>query len=193
MFRHSLKKDIMTIPNLLSLFRLMLIPVYGSIYLHATVRKEFYTAGLLMTLSCLTDLADGWVARRFNMTSQLGKVLDPLADKLTQLSLTVLLSIRYPRLKQIMILLIIKELVQLFLALYYYHRGKALPGALIAGKVCTTVLFVSLITMAVFPDLPKQLSYAIALTDGIFLIFSLLQYLLAYFGPHPMLQDLPAE
>lgn len=193
MFRHSLKKDIMTIPNLLSLFRLILIPVYGSAYLQATTKAEFYTAGFLMTLSCLTDLADGWIARRFRMTSQLGMILDPLADKLTQFSLTVFLSIRYPRLKQIMLLLLIKELVQLFLALHYYRRGKILPGALMAGKVCTTVLFVSLITMAVFPDLPAEIADFLTVTDGIFLLFSFLQYWLAYVGPHPMVQDIPTE
>ena len=193
MFRHGLKKDIITIPNLLSLFRLMLIPVYGRVYLNATEPEEFYSAGLLMTLSCLTDLADGWIARRFQMTSCLGKILDPLADKLTQLSLTVLLSIRYPRLKQIIILLLAKELVQLFLALYFYHRGKVLPGALMAGKICTTVLFVSLITMAVFPELPGEVAGFLTMTDGVFLLFSFLQYWLAYVGPHPVLQDIPTE
>ena len=193
MFRHSLKKDIITLPNLLSLFRLILIPVYGSVYLQSAVRKDFYTAGFLMTLSCLTDLADGWIARRFNMTSRLGQILDPLADKLTQLSLTVLLSIRYPQLQPILALLLVKELFQLFLALYYFHRGKVLPGALMAGKVCTTVLFISLIAMAVFPELPDPIAGAIALTDGGFLLFSFSQYLLAYVGPNPMLQDLSAE
>ena len=193
MFLHSPKKDIITVPNLLSLFRLMLIPVYGSVYLQAAEPEEFYAAGLLMTLSCLTDLADGWIARRFNMASRLGQILDPLADKLTQLSLTMFLSIRYPRLKQIMALLVIKELVQLFLALYYYHRGKVLPGALMAGKVCTTVLFVSLITMAVFPDLPNEIAGLLTMTDGVFLLFSFLQYWLAYLGPHPVLQDVPTE
>ena len=193
MFRHGLKKDIITIPNLLSLFRLMLIPVYGRVYLNATEPEEFFSAGLLMTLSCLTDLADGWIARRFQMTSRLGKILDPLADKLTQLSLTVLLSIRYPRLKQIIILLLAKELVQLFLALYFYHRGKVLPGALMAGKICTTVLFVSLITMAVFPELPGEVAGFLTMTDGVFLLFSFLQYWLAYVGPHPVLQDIPTE
>ena len=193
MFLHSPKKDIFTVPNLLSLFRLMLIPVYGSVYLQAAEPEEFYAAGLLMTLSCLTDLADGWIARRFNMASRLGQILDPLADKLTQLSLTMFLSIRYPRLKQIMALLVIKELVQLFLALYYYHRGKVLPGALMAGKVCTTVLFVSLITMAVFPDLPNEIAGLLTMSDGVFLLFSFLQYWLAYLGPHPVLKDVPTE
>ena len=75
------KKEVFTIPNLLSLFRLALIPVYIYIYLGATETYQYITAGTIMAVSCLTDLIDGKVARRFNMVSTLGKILDPLADK----------------------------------------------------------------------------------------------------------------
>lgn len=60
------KKEVFTIPNLLSLFRLALIPVYIYIYLGATETYQYITAGTIMAVSCLTDLIDGKVARRFN-------------------------------------------------------------------------------------------------------------------------------
>ena len=80
------KKEILTIPNLLSLFRLLLIPVYVSIFLNASVPAHYYRSGSILALSCLTDLIDGKIARRFNMISRVGQVLDPLADKITQFS-----------------------------------------------------------------------------------------------------------
>ena len=193
MNRRSHKSDIITIPNLLSLFRLGLIPVYASLYLKAVLPAQYRTAGLLMSLSCLTDLADGWIARRFHMVSTLGKILDPLADKLTQLVLTVLLSIQYPVLRPVLILLLVKEMAQLILAVHYFRHGKMLPGALNAGKICTAVLFISLIYLVMFPTLAGPMANIIALTDGVFLILSFVQYLMAYWGPHPMLQDLPSE
>ena len=129
------KKDIWSIPNLLSLFRLVLIPVYVSIYLHAETRAQYILAGCILAVSCLTDMIDGKIARKFNMITTLGKMLDPLADKLTQLTLTLCLSLKYPVLYPVLALLVVKELVQLALGVLFLRRGKMLPGALMAGKV----------------------------------------------------------
>ena len=84
MYTKDWKKQIFSIPNLLSFFRILLIPVYIAIYLNAEKTTDYYIAGCILAISCLTDLVDGWIARRFNMVTTLGKVLDPLADKLTQ-------------------------------------------------------------------------------------------------------------
>ena len=100
------KKEVFTIPNLLSLFRLALIPVYIYIYLGATETYQYITAGTIMAVSCLTDLIDGKVARRFNMVSTLGKILDPLADKITQFTLTVCLSLKHPQLFPVLALFV---------------------------------------------------------------------------------------
>ena len=88
------KKEILTIPNLLSLFRLALIPVYVVIYLNAREPGQYITAGAILAVSCLTDMVDGKIARRFGMISTVGKVLDPVADKATQFTLTLCLSLR---------------------------------------------------------------------------------------------------
>lgn len=193
MFIKNWKKEILTIPNLLSLFRLVLIPVYVYIYLHATEPFQFYTAGMIMAVSCLTDLVDGQIARRFNMISTLGKVLDPLADKATQFALTICLSLKYPVLYPVLALFVVKEVFQTVLAIVNLTRGKMLPGALMAGKVCTTVLFVSLIALVLFPGLPSRAVDLIALVDAAFLLISFVSYIHAYFGRNPKVQDLKAE
>lgn len=190
MFINNWKKEILTVPNLLSLLRLGLIPVYIQVYLNATQIIQYQTAGLIIAFSCLTDAVDGIIARHFHMISNLGKILDPLADKLTQFALTVCLSIRYPVLQPVLGLFIVKELVQAGLGILHLRRGKMLPGALMAGKICTTVLFVSLTILVLFPSLPQQAVRAIALVDGFFLIISFARYLLAYFGKTPLVQDL---
>ena len=153
MFIRNWKKDIFSIPNLLSLFRLALIPVYATVYLTATQRYQFVLAGVILAVSCLTDMIDGKIARKFNMITTLGKVLDPLADKLTQLTLTICLSMKYPVLYPVLGLFVLKELFQLTLGVVFLRRGKMLPGALMAGKVCTTVLFISLIALVLLPDI----------------------------------------
>lgn len=190
MFIRDWKKEILTIPNFLSLFRLVLIPVYVHLYVTAVTDREFAVAAGVMALSCLTDLVDGKIARRFHMISNVGKLLDPLADKLTQLALFLCLSVKYPILYPVLMLFLVKEFFQLGAVIANLRRGKALPGALMAGKVCTTVLFVSLIALVLFPNLKPLTVDLIVLTDAVFLAISFVSYILAYYGKNRKLQDM---
>ena len=185
------KKEIFTIPNLLSLFRLALIPVYVNIYLNATEIRHYHIAGSILAVSCLTDMVDGMIARHCNMISTVGKVLDPLADKVTQLAITICLSVRYPQLRGVLVLFLAKEIFQLVAALINLHRGKMLSGALMAGKICTTVLCISLIAMVLFPELPMGVVDGIALVDSAFLSLAFVSYILAFFGKHAKVEDVP--
>ena len=179
------KKEVFTIPNLLSLFRLALIPVYARIYLGATERRQFLLAGLILATSCLTDLIDGKIARRFNMISTLG-----IADKLTQFVLTFCLSLEHPELRPVLVLFVVKELFQAVMGIIHLRRGRMLPGALMAGKVCTTVLFVSLIAMVLLPGLERSVVTLIAVVDSVFLLISFVSYIRAYFQKNSPIQDL---
>ena len=184
------KKDIFTIPNLLSLFRLVLIPVYVVIYLNAQEPGQYITAGAILAVSCLTDMVDGKIARKFDMISTVGKVLDPVADKATQFTLTLCLSLRYPALRPVLGLFVIKETFQIVAGGLALRKGKMLPGALMAGKVCTTVLFVSLILLVLFPEIPYHAVTVIAVVDAVFLSISFVSYFLAYFGKNVKTEDL---
>ena len=190
MFIKDWKHEVFTIPNYLSLFRLLLIPVYTLLYLNAGDSRESFLSAVILGVSCLTDMVDGQIARRFNMISNVGKVLDPLADKLTQLSLIVCLSVRYPVLRGVLILFVMKELFQSSIVLIMFHRGKILSGALWAGKICTTVLFVSFIILILLPDLPFKTITAIAILDAAFLAYSFIAYFLAFFGANHKLLDI---
>lgn len=191
MFIKNWKKEILTIPNLLSLFRLILIPIYTVIYMKANRVSQYLLAGTILMLSCLTDLVDGRIARQFHMTSTLGQVMDPFADKATQLTLTYCLSRKYAVLQPMLLLLVLKESFQLIAAVAALRNGKMLPGALPAGKVCTTILFSSLILLVFFPDLPIRSIHTLAAVDTVFLIYSFLAYIQAYYGKDKKTKELP--
>lgn len=193
MFIKDWKKEIWTIPNLLSLFRIALIPVYIIIYLNPRSDADYYIAAGILAVSCLTDLIDGKIARHFNMISKVGKILDPLADKLTQLSLILCLTMKYPILWYLVGLFVIKESYQLIAGGINLKKGKMLKGALISGKICTTILFISLILMVMLPGLPDSAVFAIFIIDMGFMLISFSEYLVTYFKRENKFQALDED
>lgn len=174
------KKDIFTIPNMLSVFRLLLIPLYVAIYLNARDTADYHLAAAILAVSCLTDLIDGQIARRFHMVSAVGKFLDPLADKVTQFTMVVCLSIRYCVLWFLVGLIFVKEIFQLVAGILQFRKGKMLKGAQISGKISTTVLFLSLIILVMLPDIPYTAVKWIALVDSIVLLIAFVDYAIIY-------------
>ena len=193
MFINNWKKEVLTIPNILSLFRLVLIPVYVSIYQNAKIDTDYYLAAGILAVSCLTDLIDGKIARHFNMISTLGKILDPLADKATQFTLIICLATKYPILWYLVILFVVKESFQLIAGSINLRKGKMLKGALLSGKICTSVLFVSLILMVMIPSLPSRIINWIAMVDMIAMSVSFGNYLFTYYKGESKFQSLNGE
>ena len=189
MFINHWKKDILTIPNLLSLLRLGLIPIYIVIYLDASRPSDYFLAGSILAFSCLTDAADGYIARRFHMISNFGKLLDPLADKLTQLTLMLTLSLRHPVMRFVVLFFLMKESFQVVTSFLFFRKGKALPGAILPGKISTSVLFFSFILLVLIPEMKSPTLCVIAAMDAFFLCYAFISYVFAFFGPDSMVQD----
>lgn len=184
------KKDIFTIPNLLSTFRLILIPVYITIYFKAEEPMDYMLAAAVLAVSCLTDLVDGKIARKFNMISTFGKLLDPVADKLTQFSLTICFAREYPVLWSLAFLFVIKEGFQLIAMLIFYRKGKMLKGALLTGKISTAVLFLSFILMVLFHEsITQNVVHLITCIDAAFMMVAFVHYVITYLQQTPMIQD----
>ena len=184
------KKEILPIPNLLSVFRIALLPVYLHIYLNADSPDDYTAAAVILAVSCLTDMVDGKIARKFNMITNLGKLLDPVADKLTQLALMICLAIHRRPIRFLLVMFLIKEFFQFFAMVTSLRHGKALDGALMSGKISTTVLFGSLILMVLLPDLSDR---TVKLITGVCLVFLMLafgDYVRAYFGKNKKIYDL---
>ena len=195
MQRKDWKKDIFTIPNMLSLFRLVLIPVYVTLYMKAdpTSWTDHLIAASVLAVSCLTDMIDGKIARRFNMISTTGKLLDPLADKATQLAMIICLLFKYPVLKWLIIVFLTKEIFQLIAAIITFRKGKVLGGALITGKISTTIVFTSLVVMVLLPQIDILIIQIIAAVDIIALLVAMIDYARAFFTDNPLLHSVDEE
>lgn len=170
---------IITIPNILSIFRILLLPLFVYLYLHAETTWEFLRAAIILAVSALTDLADGKIARRFNMISKLGKILDPIADKLTHITIAFCLCWQIPQMIYVFVLLLVKELSMMFMALYgtFRKNKKIWDSAQWYGKVCTTIVFVIFIVLALFPQIPTPVINTLLFICSFSLLGSLAMYI----------------
>ncbi|MBQ3078055.1 MAG: CDP-alcohol phosphatidyltransferase family protein [Clostridia bacterium] len=158
-------KKIFTLPNALSALRLILLPPILKFYRNPATRTW---AAVLLVISCLSDAIDGWVARRFNAISELGKALDPFADKLTQVVLLLCLMTPYPQTIVLLAVTFLRELVVGALNLRYYRRYGKVAGAKWAGKLSAVVLDVTLVVLFFFSRLPeKAVWWLILLCSGL--------------------------
>ena len=171
------KKQILTIPNLLSLVRLLLIPVIVWLYVE---KGNYYGAFAVVVLSGATDLADGFIARRFNMISDLGKILDPAADKLTQAALFVCLASRYPAVWTLFLVFTVKEIGMLVMGAIDMKKTDSVNGAQWYGKVNTAVVYATMMVLIVLPELDPIIANAILFFDAAVMLASLLMYVHFY-------------
>lgn len=167
------RQEILTIPNILSMVRLGLIPLFLWLY---CIKGAYVWAVAVLALSGLSDILDGWIARRFDMVSDVGKILDPAADKLTQMALILCLAMRYEQILALLALFIIKELTMGVLGLLVVLKTKLVPSARWFGKACTAVLEGSMGVLILFPTLPEAAANILLLVSLCMLVFSFAQY-----------------
>lgn len=170
-------KEICSIPNILSYIRLLLIPVFVVLYVGADAPGDYYLAAGVVLLSGLTDLFDGQIARRCNMITELGKALDPIADKLTQAAIVFCLMLRFPGVVFLMVLLVVKELFMGVCGLVLLRRGRKLDGAMWFGKVSTAVFYAVMLLLIALPEIPAAVVNGILVVTGFFLALSFALYI----------------
>ena len=132
-----------TIPNWLCFLRIALIPVFSVMF----IKGQYVAAFITMIIAALTDLFDGKIARKYNMVSNLGKILDPIADKLSQMAIVIILIVKFwdGMLRYILFLFIVKELLMLAGGALLLSKGLRPTAAEMWGKVATTVFYVFMI------------------------------------------------
>ncbi|WP_099205133.1 CDP-alcohol phosphatidyltransferase family protein [Scatolibacter rhodanostii] len=168
-----------TIPNLMSVARIIMVPFFAYFFL----KDKLTVAVVLLVLSGLSDLFDGWIARKFNQITELGKMLDPLADKITQGVVAICLAIKIPEIRLLLILFIVKELLMLCGAIILLKRKKRPTSARWYGKVATTFFYVSVTAIVcmrtifeVTPFMFQLTSNILLLVTGIFMFYAAVQY-----------------
>lgn len=172
MFR---KGQVLTIPNLMSFFRILLVPfiIWAILGL-----KNDILAIVLLAVSALTDVLDGQIARRFNMISELGKALDPVADKLTQVSMVLCLAFRYPLMWYLLGICVFRETCMFILGLIYVKKNDSTFSAKWYGKVSTALLYATGLALLVFsPILPDWLANGLILLCMVCVLTALILYI----------------
>ncbi len=181
----------LTVPNLLSLIRILLIPVFGVLFYNG----EALWAVVVLVLSGLTDLFDGKIARRFNQISELGKILDPVADKLTQITIAVVIFLVLDKsqdptmqwFKWVFLFFLFKELVMILGGAVMLAIGLRPGAAEIYGKVATFVFYgVMVVVLAFGPEigalcewftLPTPVMIVLVIISALLTFVALLSYL----------------
>ena len=146
----SLIKEVFTIPNILVYIRILLIPVFIFFYLH----KKYEITLVVLIVSFLTDFFDGKIARHFNQVTDLGKTLDPIADKLYQFSVALCLMFEYPLLVTVAAILFVKEISMGIMGLILLSKGGEIFGAKWYGKISTAFVDLTMVFLFLVPVVP---------------------------------------
>ena len=178
------KSEYFSIPNLLGYFRILLIPLYLVLYYRAETSWDYFIAALIIGISGLTDFLDGFIARKFNMITEFGKILDPIADKLTQGALALSLTLRYPLMTTMLLLFLLKESFMGIMGIVMLKKGKKMDGAQWYGKVCTAVLYIVMFLLILFPNISILKANILILFCLIWMMFSLISYIIFYYRLH---------
>ncbi len=187
----SLFTGCLTVPNLLSLIRILLIPVFGVLFYNG----EPLWAVVVLVISGLTDLFDGKIARRFNQVSELGKILDPVADKLTQITIAIVIFLVLNKsqdptmrwFKWVFLFFLFKELVMILGGAVMLAIGLRPGAAEIYGKVATCVFYAVMVVVLAFgPEigalrnwftLPTPVMIVLVIISALLTFVALLSYL----------------
>ena len=167
------KENVLTIPNLLSLVRILLIPIIIWLY---CAQKAYMHTFIVIAISGFTDIIDGKIARKFDMVSDVGKVLDPIADKLTQAALVICLIARYPWMWALLALFAVKECLMLLWGYLTLKSTDTINGAKWYGKLSTVVLYAVMMILILFVDIPQAIATVLMLLCGGMMLLSLVMY-----------------
>ena len=149
------KHKVITIPNILSLFRLLLIPVIIWLYI---VKEDPVLTTVILALSGITDIVDGIIARKCHMVSDFGKAFDPVADKLTQIAMLFCLVSRFKWMLLPLCVMVIKEVTAGILGLLVIRKTGKVDGAVWHGKATTVSLYSMMIIHLIWYNIPGVIS-----------------------------------
>ena len=168
--------DLVTVPNILTYLRFLLVAPFIFFFLN----KNYIAAALCIGFSGLSDCLDGFLARKLDQVTSLGKILDPIADKVTLVSVAVCMVIYMPSLLPIMLVMIGKEFLMLLGGLILLSMKITPPPARWYGKVATVIFYLSVCTIiflkAAFNITNDMLITVTFIVTAAFMVFALVMY-----------------
>ena len=167
---------IFTVPNCISFFRILLIIPFVLFFISGSYIEAFS----FILLSGISDCLDGFFARKLNQVSKLGKLLDPIADKLTLVAVVICFGILIPVIFPFLSVLIVKDVLMLTGGFYLLKKGIEPPAAKWYGKVATLIFYVSVVSIVLYKsvlhyDMPYLTVFLVGITVFA-MIFALLNY-----------------
>jgi len=169
----------MNVPNALSLFRLVLVPIFAWVFFLPDPNAHLWAA-LVYALAFATDIADGYIARKFDQITQLGRVLDPMADKLMTLAVILCVCLDGIIPMWAVVVFFCKEALMGLGGLLMHHRIKDVISSNWLGKASTGVFFVVLTILVLFP-IPRTWAIALISLALTLTIAALIRYAVIYF------------
>ena len=167
----------MNLPNKLTVGRIILVPFFVAALL-ANFPLNNAVALIIFIAASLTDMFDGKIARKFNQVTELGKFLDPVADKLTLGVIIVCLATRYREIWLLAGLFLIKEGFMAVMGMLLLRRnGRKLDGAKWFGKVCTAVSYIVVFLLLLLPDLPIAAVRTLVILCAVVMLYTLFCYI----------------
>jgi cardiolipin synthase len=171
------RPDILSVPNIMSIFRILLIPVF--IYAFFKPWEYALTAAAVLVVSGITDVLDGFIARKHDMATELGKVLDPVADKLTVASVCACLVIKGILPVWLLILIIAREVLMIAGSAKLFKWRNEVAPSMWYGKL-STVMFYVIMTYIVALRPGQTTVYILIFIALAFMLFSFFKYIVVF-------------
>lgn len=169
----EMENRIITIPNILSFFRLVITPIFVWLY---CVKHEYILAAIVLLISNTTDVIDGFIARKFHMISNVGKILDPVADKVTQLCVILCLLTHFPIMIIPFVIMAFKELFLGITGWLVIKKTGEVFSASWHGKVNTCLLYIMMTIHILWYDIPNIVSDILVSICIIMMMISVIMY-----------------
>ena len=175
-----LKKENFNIPNMLSFIRIIIIIPFVWYFLN----DEYLLAAAMLMLSAMSDMFDGIIARKLNQITKLGKILDPVADKLTLTAVVVCIGIKFPETILLVVILILKDVSMLIAGSFLLKKGIDPPAAKWYGKLSTIFFYISVIIIvalkAIWGITNPIISILLLSITSFFMLFALFKYFILF-------------
>lgn len=170
-------KEIFTIPNILSMFRIVLLPLIVWFFV---CKEDHVKAIVVLLISGLSDILDGFIARKFNMISNFGKIIDPVADKLTQGVLLICLIFKHTQVLVIFGAFVLKEFIMILMGYMIIKRKNLVNSAKWYGKLNTVIIYSVIFFMIILPDIPERVVNIMVFVCSAMIITAFVMYVNFY-------------
>lgn len=173
-------KEYFSIPNIMGYFRIALALLYIWVYYMTLEGAPYWPVIVIIIVSGLTDLLDGKIARKFHMVTNWGKMLDPIADKITIGAIILSLVFKYKMILPMILLYVIKEGYMALAGSLLIKKGHKIEGAKFYGKVCTFVTYLILIVILLVPDMDRRVVTGLIWINMAVMLYAFIRYIFYY-------------